>query len=161
MWTSALVGALSVVQMSFLTDLRALADSVRAVAGPAGLGIRTNRLSIRTRTWSGIYVDEGTSTDVVLDLQPIYPIRHLMEAEVNSSGGLYETGDILVDHITPSDGAGVGYTLVQIAPHTTAQNVDTSYVITGEHPGEYNLVECRTFRPFTYQLVLRRSRKTP
>lgn len=147
--------------MSFRTDLLSVVDAVRSLNGPDGLDLRTNQLTIRTRQWSGSYVREGSATDVDLVLNKFYPVRHIREAEVRGSAGLYQAGDILVDHVTPSDGAGVGYTRDQLVPTVTTQNVEVIYLISGAHPGEYSLVECRTFRPFTYQLVLRRTRSTP
>lgn len=136
-------------------------DAVRSVNGPNGLDLRTNQLTIRARTWSGSYIKEGSPTDVDLVLSKYYPIRHIREAEVLGSAGNYQTGDILVDHITPSNGDGVGYTREQLTPTVTTNNVEIVYILSGSHPGEYSLVECRTFRPFTYQLVLRRTRTTP
>lgn len=141
----------------YLNGLRALADGVRVVAE----FIRTNQLTIRTRTWSGSFVGDGTATDVDLVLPPRYKVRHVLMKEVFGSGGAYETSDVLVDHITPYDGVSAGYTPAQLRPVVTAQNVQVLYLILGEHGGEYSLVECRTYRPFTYQLVLRRTRVTP
>lgn len=147
--------------MSFRTDLLSIVDAVRGLNGPGGLDLRTNQLTVRKRTWSGTYVRDGSPTDVDLVLSKYYPVRHIREAEVNGSAGVYQTGDVLIDHITPFDGGSVGYTRDQLNPTVTADNVEIIYLLTGSHPGEYSLVECRTFRPFTYQLILRRTRSTP
>lgn len=147
--------------MSFRLALLQLVEAARSISGPAGLDIRTNQLTIRKRTWSGARVRQGTSTDVDLVLPAHYPIRLVSEQELNSAAGQYEMGDILVDHITPSDGDGVGYTPADLHPTVTTNNVELIYVINGAHAGEYSFVELRTFRPFTYQLVLRRSTRTP
>lgn len=116
---------------------------------------------VRTRTWSGGRVDSGTSTDVDLALGAYYPIRYIAAHEVNSSAGQYEMGDVLVNHITPSNGAGVGYTPEQLKPQVLTNGVEIIYVIVGEHAGDYALVDLRTYRPFTYQMVLRRRVSTP
>jgi hypothetical protein len=123
--------------------------------------IRTNRVTVRTRTWSGDRPDDGTPTDEDLELNAYYPVRYISSQEISSSAGAYEIGDVLVDHITPSDGGSVGYTLDQLKPEVLTNNVEIIYILTGEHPGEYTLIECRTFRPFTWQLVLRRRASTP
>ncbi len=142
--------------MSFRTSLLAVADAARTISGPTGLDIRTNQLTIRTRTWSGTYLHDGTSTDVDLVLPARYPVRRISAAEIASSGGEYEMGDIAVAHITPYDGVSVGYTQAQLNPTVTSDNVEIRYVITGSHAGDYGLVECQTYRPFSYRLILRR-----
>ncbi len=147
--------------MSFRIGLLAVVDAARKIAGPAGLDIRTNQLTIRTRTWSGSILSQGTSSDSDLILPAIYPIRYVTAAEINMSGGQYEVGDIAVNHITPSNGAGVGYTRAQLKPVVTTDNVELLYVITGEHAGEYIVKTLETYRPFSYRLVLSRSTETP
>jgi hypothetical protein len=147
--------------MSFRTAWLAAIDNIRAIAGPTGFDIRVNQLTIRRRTWSGGRISLGSATDVDLVLPARYPIRYLNAQELNSPAGSYEIGDILVDHITPSDGAGAGYTQEQLTPTVTTNGVEIIYVITGTHAGEYTIVDCRTYRPFTSQLVLRRRASTP
>jgi hypothetical protein len=147
--------------MSFRTDLLAAVEAARSVAGPEGLDVRTNQLTIRTRTWSGSALGDGTTTDVDLVLPAHYVIRQITTDEISSSGGDYEVGDLLVNHITPSDGAGTGYTPQQLKPHNMANNVEVLYLIAGDHSGEYCLKELRTSRAFSYAVVLRRRRTTP
>lgn len=146
---------------AFRNNLLAIAEKARSIAGPLGLDIRTNRLVIRTRTWSGDVVHQGTPTDSDLVLPGHYPIRYVAAAEVASSGGTYEIGDISVNHITPSNGAGVGYTPTQLKPPITEDNVELIYLVIGEHGGEYVLRTLETYRPFSYRLVLSRSTVTP
>ncbi len=147
--------------LSFRLNLLAMVDAARSIAGPLGLDIRTNWLTIRTRTWSGSVLGDGTPTDSDLVLPKHYPIRYITAAEVLSSGGQYEIGDIAVNHITPSNGAGVGYTPTQLKPLVTEDNVELIYLVTGEHGGEYVVKTLETFRPFSYRLVLSRSTVTP
>lgn len=147
--------------MSFRTSILATVDAARSIAGPSQYDIRTNRVTIRTRTWDGDFVGAGNYTDSDLDLAPHYPIRYVTTQEIFSSGGAYETGDILVDHITPSDGGSVGYTKEQLHPQPTSDNVEIIHILTGTHAGEYRCLDVRTYRPFTFQLILRRRANTP
>lgn len=147
--------------MSFRTALLATVAAARALSGPSGYDIRTNQVTVRTRTWDGEYIGDGDYTDEDLVLPAHYPVRYLTSGEVSSSGGNYRLDDILVNHITPSDGDTVGYTPEQLRPTVTDNNVEILYVVTGPLAGEYTLVEFRPHRPFTYQLVLRRTRATP
>lgn len=146
--------------MSLRTDLLKVVEAARTLSGPAFADIR-EQLTIRTRTWSGVAIGDATPSDVDLVLPAHYPIRYLNSQEISSSAGVYEQGDILVDHITPSDGAGVGYTPSQLRPTVTSDRVELIYVVTGNHSGEYHCIELRTYKPFTFQLVLRRSARTP
>jgi len=142
--------------MSFRTNLLKVADAGRALAGPGGLDQRTNQVTVRTRTWSGDFVGLGTPTDSDLILPAIYPVKQVSTREVSSSGGLYEMGDIIVNHITPSDGESVGFTPMQLKPSVTSSSVEIIYIVTGSHAGEYSLQELRTYRPYSYTMVLRR-----
>ncbi len=147
--------------MSFRTALLATVDAARSVAGPAALDIRTNRLVIRTRTWSGAVLGDGTPSDSDLVLNPWYPIRYITAAEIEVSGGRYEIGDLAVNHITPWDGAGTGYTPEQLKPPVTSDNIEIIYLVIGAHAGEYVLKTLESYRPFSYRLVLSRSTVTP
>lgn len=147
--------------MSLRTSLLRRAEWARRKSGPTFADIRVNQLTIRTRTWSGSTLDSGTATDEDLVLPAHYPVRHLTGEEINSAAGRYEVTDLLVDHITPFDGIDVGYTPAQLKPTVTANNVELIYIITGPEGGEYSCVDLRAFRPFTYQLVLRRKTTTP
>ena len=146
--------------MSLRTSLLAVCAAARSLSGPAFADIRTNQLTIRTRTWSGARVGAGTSTDADLVLPSHFPIRYLTAQQISSAAGRYEVGDLRVDHITPSNGGSVGYTVNQLNPPVTARNVEVIYILTGEHAGWYSLIDFRSYRPFTYQLIIRR-RATP
>ncbi len=142
--------------MSLRTSLLAVCEAARSLSGPDFADIRVNFCTIRTRTWSGGLLGSGTSTDVDLVLPPHYPVRRVSSQEVYSSAGFYEVGDVIVDHITPSDGGSVGYTPEQLRPVVTSNDTEILYLLTGSHSGEYRVIDIRTYRPFTYQLVLRR-----
>lgn len=147
--------------MSIRLAMLAAVEAARKLSGPTFADIRVNQLTVRTRTWSGTRLGLGTSTDSDLVLPPHYPIRYLTAQEVFSSAGSYEVGDILVDHVTPSDGNGTGYTPEQLRPTITENNVEVIYLLTGTHAGEYRCMDLRTYRAFTTQLVLRRRGTTP
>jgi len=146
--------------MTLRDEFLKLAEGARAYASNL-TGIRINRITVRTRTWSGERVGEGSFTDSDLELPAHYPVRLMTSQEVSSSAGAYEISDIKVDHITPRGNSNVGYTLDQLAPTSLTNNVEIIYVVTGEHPGEYALIDVRNWRPFTTQLILRRRATTP
>ncbi len=143
--------------MSFRTALLPVVEECRAIAGT--LDIRTSQLTIRTRTWSGGRAGSGFSVDADLALPKRYKISHLSAREVASSGGRYEMEDVRVGPITPAQGV-TGYTIDQLKPEGAA-GVEILYVLTGAVEGEYSLVHVHTERPFRYELVLRRRRRTP
>jgi len=142
--------------MSIRTSLIKLVDRYRALTGPDHFDLRTNQLTIRTRRWSGGQVELGDPIDSDLVLPAIYPVRYLTAHELRTAAGRYELVDILVDHITPSDGNGTGYTQEQLYPTVTDNGTEIIYILTGTHAGEYRCMDIRTYRPFTYQLVIRR-----
>lgn len=140
-----------------------VAEKARKLSGPSFADIR-HKLTVRKRTWSGDYVGDGTSSDEDLVLPPHYPIRPLTQQEVYSANGQYILGDIYVNHITPSDGAGTGYTKEQLNPTITTNKVDVIYIVTdtdGEINGEYTCIDFQKYRPFSIRLVLRRRSSPP
>src|SRR5437016_3334282 len=113
--------------MSFRDTMLRVADRLRARTGPDGFDIRPSRLSIITRTWAAGHRGSPAPSpgapsyvDVVLDLPQVYAVRQLSTREVASSGGTYETGDLLVGPITPAykriDGGQGGFTEDQLKP---------------------------------------------
>lgn len=142
---------------SLRTRLLTRVAAARAKSGPDLADIRQT-LTIRTRTWSGEYVGDGTYTDSDLVLPPHYPIRFMKGEDVTASGGEYQLDDLIVNHITPADGNGNGYVPEQLDPTIHATNVEVFYVISGDwgETGDYTLLHGRFNRPFSYSLVLRR-----
>lgn len=145
--------------MSLRTALLPIVETCRALAGSTSLDIRTTQLTIRTRTWSGGRAGVGTPTDNDLVLPQRYKVIQLSAKDVASSGGRYEMEDLKVGPITPAQ-SGSGYTLAQLLP-TGADGVEILYVLTGVTAGEYVLVQSNSTRPFRYELILRRRRRTP
>lgn len=147
--------------MSLRTDLLSVADEFRALSGPDFADIRINQVTVRTRTWTGARLGDGDPIDSDLVLPARYPVRYLTAQEIFTANGRYEAGDILVDHITPDDGNGVGWSADQLRPIVTVDNVEIIYVLVGSHAGDYRLLDIRNYRAFTTQLVLRRRAETP
>ncbi len=158
--------------MTLRNDLKAVADIVRGIAGPSILDQRPAQLTRRLRTWSGGFrgadavpaQPQFTDVDLVIDQK--FRIRQLSTREIANSGGQYEMGDIIVDHITPDftdpiTSAAGGYTEAQLKPTQTENGVELYYVVTGQHAGEYQCVELRSWRAYSYALVLRRRLTTP
>lgn len=148
--------------MSFRTNLLSRVDQIRAIAGPTGLDIRTSTVTVRVRTYpGGERTPDVTPTDVDLLLPSHTKVRQLNQKELADSGGRYEDGMIKVGPITPSDSAGHGLTIAQIAPEETADGVEVYYILTGAVSGEYSRVNLNSDRPFRYELILTRRRTTP
>lgn len=117
---------------------------------------------MRVRTYpGGVRTPDVTPTDSDLVLNQYYRVRELNQKEVADAGGRLEDGMIQVGPITPSNGAGVGYTIAQIAPDETADGIEVYYILTGAIVGEYARVSVNTYRPFRYELILTRRRTTP
>ena len=135
-------------------------DKVRSVVGnPATLDLRTNTLTIRTRTWPG---DRGIDVpnDSDLEILPRPLVRRVSTNEVASSGGRFEQGDLRVTAITPAYDGG-GYTVDQIVPTAPDDTVEILYIVTGPNAGEYALVDQDVSKPLRYTLTLRKRRSTP
>jgi len=144
--------------MSVRHSLLPVVDLGRRIYGKV-LGMVTSQLTIRTRTYSeGIRSPEALYTDVDVVLGEYYEIREATTREVESSGGKFEVGDIIVGPITPSDGDAVGYTEEQLAPKPTVPAVDILYLVTGAHAGTYRRKALKSTDPFEYFLVLGRVR---
>lgn len=148
--------------MSLHDDLLAVVDEVRNILSPSELDQIRHQVTIRTRTWSGGAKGLGTKSDSDLVLPQKFRVDRIHAAEVASSGGQYEMGDVKVLHITPADSThSVGFTTAQLKPPITTDAVERIYLLTGEHGGEYALVELQNFKNYGWTLVLRRRDTTP
>src|SRR5262249_16688586 len=58
------------VPMSLRTALLPVVDTIRGLAGPTALDIRTYTVIVRTRTWSGGVIQKGVPTDTDLTITP-------------------------------------------------------------------------------------------
>lgn len=147
--------------MSIRTSALKLANKLRALPSSTGVDIYTTSVTIRTKTWtSGRRGAEGpvTTSDVVLTPRP--KVREIKQREIADSGGRYESGDVKIGPVTPSNAVG-GYTPSQLTPRATASGIEYVYVLSGGITGEYKLVELVSDRALSYYLVVRRSRITP
>lgn len=148
--------------MSFYDEMRAIADELRNIASPSELDQIRHQVTIRTRTWSGGARGLGTSSDSDFALPQKFRVDLMKVAEISTSGGLYEVGDVVVRHITPNVGTdSIGFTKAQLKPSVTSNAVELIYVISGPHAGTYRLVELRTWKNYSWELVLRRDTAQP
>lgn len=148
--------------MSFRQSILAPLDSVRSILGPDGLDMRRTTCTIRTRSYpSGRRNSRDPYVDSDLALNPWYRIRQVTTREVATSGGRLQSGDVIIEQITPSDGNGVGYTQDQLAPPVPKDGADVYYVLQSEDPsdginGEYTRREIRRDANLHFVLILTR-----
>jgi hypothetical protein len=154
--------------MSFRNDILGLVDNLMGLLGPTGFDITLYKVDVKLRTWSGQHKGFGTFTDTLVASLPQHSkVRNIRSDEIQSSGGLYRVNDVVVEHVTPSDGALIGFTEDQLHPHVAigANNVERIYILTGppptNHIAEYDHVTLLAYSPFEFQLVLRRRATTP
>lgn len=153
-----------------------VAENIRkALRGPNGLDQCPNKLTILRRDWSGGRVGLGTPIETVLiDFDRYLPIRYMSAHEVLSSGGWYNTQDVMVSRITPSDGGSHGFTPDQLQPKFTQNGIELIYRVSGQIEGDYEIIDNRiggrASHPggysgrggtYSYALILRRRRDTP
>lgn len=152
-----------------------LKDSLMgSLMGPSAFNTVVSQLSIITQTWGSVGSGgpvRGAGAPMVmstLTLGQYYPIRQLSAQEIANSGGRYRQGDLIVEQITPSNGAGVGETPVGYTPDQldparafTSSAQEAIYRLSGETSGDYELREGRFDDAFSYSLVLRLRETTP
>lgn len=146
--------------MTLRTDLLPIVEAARRLTGSAVLDQRPSQLTIRTRTWSGGRIDDGTATDSDLVLPQHYKIKELSSREIASSGGRYEVGDLRIV-VTPQHDGNEGYSAEQLAPSVTARGVEVIYIVSGQIQGEYSRIDLKRDRPYRFELVIRRSKRSP
>ena len=146
-------------------------DAVRGI--PAALGMRPTKLVVLHRTWSGGIRNRGVATDEPTATLSKYPIRHVSEKLIASSGGRYVDGDVIVKNVTPyfpataTSPAG-GYTLAQLDPPCSAQGVENVYRLSADQEasaagiaGDYRLIDIARDRAGHFTMHLRALRTTP
>ncbi len=151
--------------MTLRDDLLPALDGARAICDE--LGLRQNAVAIVLRTWASGEIETpstqtaGTDyTDVTIRLVPNPKVRRVTQREIASSGGRYETADIVIGPMTPAF-AGGGNTVAQLDPLVLAAGVELIFVLTGPNAGEHVVIDVRRDRPMRYEVVVRRSRRTP
>ena len=141
------------------TSLLPVAQTIRALAGALVWDVRPTTIAIVRRVWSGGRKGMGTYVDTTLTTLPPVRVRTPSEHEISSSGGRYETEDVLVDEITPAFPGG-GLTPAQIRPDG-AQGTEIFCVLSGYIVGEYGIESTCTAPTFNWSMHLRRRRTTP
>lgn len=142
-------------------------DVVHVISAPVATdlpSVQTLANALQSAFNAHILADAVADVDLVLPQQ--YRIRQLATNEIVQSGGRYEMGDVIMEHITPWDGISVGFTVAQLKPPAKSNSVQIIYIVTsddvaGGHTGEYELRELRSWRPFSFDLVLKRRETTP
>lgn len=143
-----------------------VADTLRALTGPAVFDVRPTNVTIRTRTYvGGRRSSQSAYTDSDLVLPDIYKVSPLKFNEVTASGGRYEVGDLKLGPVTPR-GVTKGWTEDQLAPKTTSDGVEVIYVLSTSpdgagHSGEYSRVQYLREKSFSHYLILRRRSNVP
>lgn len=126
--------------MSLRTSLLPVFQDARQLV--EGLGLRTCRVIVRVRTWSGGKVRLGTPTDLDTEILPRPRVRET------------DYRHIRVDKITPSHSAG-GYTREQLRPDDVP-GTEYYYVVVSPDgvSRNYALENIDTARNFGYELKL-------
>lgn len=126
--------------MSLRTGLLPVFRSTRQLV--ANLGLRTCRVTIRTRTWSGGKVRLGAPSDSDLELLPRPRVREIDQRRIK------------VDKITPQFSGG-GYTRQQLRPDDLTSTEYYYIVVTPDGVSRnYTLENLDTARNFGYELTL-------
>lgn len=154
--------------MTLRDDLLPQIEALRGIPGQLGFRPYTS-VVLRTRTWSGAEPGDGTHSDASLSLtaggQPA-KVRQISAREVQASGGRYTDADFIVGPLTPEHtapgGGSAGYTPAQLAPGSSARNVERHVVLTGpgETASEWLIVGDQKDRALRYTLTIRRTERT-
>lgn len=136
-------------------------DQLRGL--PSQFGLRRYTVKLRTRTWSGTYLGEGTPSDVDVQLTPTPRVRVMSTEEVASSGGTYRAGDFMITAITPSytspSAGGYAPLALNLRPSPGTTNIDVTAILTGDEGTiECQIVEFHFDSPFRYWIVVREVR---
>jgi hypothetical protein len=147
--------------MALRDNLLPVANTLRAKA--EAFGVRRYSVTVRQRTWSGGRPGLGTMTPTDLTLSPRPRVRAVSSREIAASGGTFTQGDLRIGPITPSNGAGVGYTAAQLAPDVSSANGDVMYVLVGDDGTTVaRLVDRPSVdRSLGWFVVVRPTRETP
>jgi hypothetical protein len=124
---------------------------------------RTVAVTIRTVTWSGYAMGDGTGTPSNTVISPKPKVRQLTAREVAASGGLFTLEDLKVGPITPDyvcNGDSGGYSPAQLDPEG-GPLTEILYILTGDVDGTYRLIRSDFTHPTGYFLILRNSARTP
>ncbi len=116
--------------MSFVSDVLPDIDEIRAI--PGDLGLRPFTITVRTRSWSGTRVGDGTSTDadaILLVHGQAPKCRRVAYKETAAAGGKYQEGDYRVGPMTP-DFPGGGVAFSTLAP-TSQASTEIYYRLVG------------------------------
>jgi hypothetical protein len=131
--------------MTLRDDLIPVVDEMRELVDD--LGLRRNTVETRLRTWSGGELGLGTPTDVDTELDPKPKVAEPSPWLLESSGGKYESGDLIVSRISAT------YDEDDLTGGTLAAAAEWFVLIDGD---PYRVVSAATERNFEWRLHVRR-----
>jgi hypothetical protein len=141
------------VAVTFRDGLRQAVHRIRAI--PNAFGVRPYSVVVRTKTWSGAEVGEGSTTTVntaITEHDGTPPkVRWLDDQEIALGG--YSSGSIEIGPVTP-DFPGGGTLLALLAPDP-AVNSTVQVIITGPaYPsgGVFRIRDVEHHRGYQYRL---------
>jgi hypothetical protein len=129
--------------MSLRTALLPVVDTLRGLAGPTRLDIRTYTVTLRKRSWSEGEVLLGTPTVTDVLLTPRPKVREVPNSR-----------DLIVGPITPKYSTG-GYSPVELNPNDSPGH-EFYYLVRAPDGVDrpYALMNIDEGRPFAYTLTL-------
>lgn len=125
---------------------------------PDAFGLRRYTVTLRRRRWaSGVVGRDEKYSWVDVAITPKPRVRLLSTEEVASSGGTFTNGDMRVDKITPKYLVpflgGYAPDDLKLVPKA---GEDVCILLEGDDgKGEYQIVQIKIDRAFTYSLVVR------
>lgn len=128
--------------------------------------LRQYEVVLRTVTWTGRRVGDGTATsaDTVLTMDGAgtrMKLRQVTSREIVASGGKYEEGDFKIGPFTPAFPGG-GRAPDFVLPAQSASPTEVRVRVTG--PGMAgvwcSIIDTQTTKNFSYTFTLRRTNQT-
>lgn len=154
--------------MAFRDSLRKTVDAIRGKV-PGNLGLRTFRVDIAKRSYSGARVGIGTPSYTwtrVLNSDQNPKVEEVSSRDVIASGGLYQAGDYRIGPFTPSYTGG-GNDVTDYVPAVGADVADILILIRPSADDGGGLIWCSPVgvhddtRNFRRTLVVRRTAAQP
>lgn len=156
-----------VVSPAFLAAI----DQVRSIRQPSVFNVVPSQLTIQRRVWPGgklgaLGAASAPTVTTIVTVPQYYPFKLVQPKEIAGSGGRYERAKLKVGPITPAFPAGPwgpagGFTQAQLVPSAASSAEEIIYLVTGNHAGEYDLVDLTDDKATAWTLTIVRRRTTP
>lgn len=135
-------------------DLLGCIDEARSIIDDCNL--RRHDMTVRTRTWVGPQLGQGTVVETDLVIEPRPRLRLPENRQWANQGGTYEQGDLLIEKVSAT------YTRAQLGDPEfyPDKNVEVNWVITerGDTREELYDVISTESKNFEWRVHLRRRR---